>query len=700
MGIKGLLPAVKDTAESCHVGVFKGKTVGVDGYVWLHRACVNCAYELCVGLRTKSYITYFLSRVQMLLDAGVTPIVVLDGADMPLKDSTNDARHKRREASHQKAKACLEKGDKLQAAQHYASAFDITPDLAQSVAQVLRNNGIQTVIAPYEADGQLAYLAKTGKIHAAITEDSDLIAHGVRRVFTKMDNTGMGELYTIEKVIPAALGLDSTAAGVTPESHYEKFLMHCILCGCDYLSNLKGLGQKKAAELARGASTIDEALTCFAMTTAGASLTRQEIGQYKCGYLKSLFVFKHQRVIDPATKKLETATPLGGSCELRSFVEQHVEGGIDKLIGPEWGQGVVSGVIELRIDPTTLATYEGKYNDNVDLSFKLRNKASSMKQMTLFDCMKVAKKEAPKAQGGAKATPKRPKAASAQTVPAKQQSVSRNPFTLMQKNSNSQRPAKSSAVTPDAPKTPRVADPVTPGAEGSPAVCLDAEPVDCNEVSAVPNTYYVSGHFVQCHAEERDTTTEGGHLCVLFERRSEIRTSDVVTVSGKHFTEVFLPCVSTPHAPESDNKLKRKRTITFTTGEELDAEAAAARLRLLETVAPDDDGVSISRSSLGKHCSEDGCASPESSSADCDDESCGGVPDLPEDAARASPTHIQPEPEPEPEVAAADLQAADREPSESYAEPVPQNATAPAAAAGGSNPFAKFLLAKKQRLGL
>lgn len=52
--------------------------------------------------------------------------------------------------------------------------------------QVLRSEKIEYVVAPYEADAQLAYLcsleAEKGGIAAVITEDSDLIAYGCQAV--------------------------------------------------------------------------------------------------------------------------------------------------------------------------------------------------------------------------------------------------------------------------------------------------------------------------------------------------------------------------------------------------------------------------------------------------------------------------------------------------------------------------------------
>lgn len=51
---------------------------------------------------------------------------------------------------------------------------------------------VQLIVAPYEADAQLAYLYKHKQIDFVITEDSDLLAFGVERVLFKMDLTGSG----------------------------------------------------------------------------------------------------------------------------------------------------------------------------------------------------------------------------------------------------------------------------------------------------------------------------------------------------------------------------------------------------------------------------------------------------------------------------------------------------------------------------
>lgn len=48
--------------------------------------------------------------------------------------------------------------------------------------QAARARGVDCIVAPYEADAQLAYLTKCHLAQAVITEDSDLLAFGCKKV--------------------------------------------------------------------------------------------------------------------------------------------------------------------------------------------------------------------------------------------------------------------------------------------------------------------------------------------------------------------------------------------------------------------------------------------------------------------------------------------------------------------------------------
>ena len=50
------------------------------------------------------------------------------------------------------------------------------------LVQALRQAGIRLIVAPYEADAQLAFLSRTGAVDVVITEDSDCLPYGCKKV--------------------------------------------------------------------------------------------------------------------------------------------------------------------------------------------------------------------------------------------------------------------------------------------------------------------------------------------------------------------------------------------------------------------------------------------------------------------------------------------------------------------------------------
>ncbi len=50
------------------------------------------------------------------------------------------------------------------------------------IIQALRKADVEYLVAPYEADAQLAYMIRNGLVDAVITEDADLIPFGCHTV--------------------------------------------------------------------------------------------------------------------------------------------------------------------------------------------------------------------------------------------------------------------------------------------------------------------------------------------------------------------------------------------------------------------------------------------------------------------------------------------------------------------------------------
>lgn len=54
--------------------------------------------------------------------------------------------------------------------------------LRGTLKQVLRQENVEYIVAPYEADAQMAFLARNGHVDLVITEDSDLVAYACPQV--------------------------------------------------------------------------------------------------------------------------------------------------------------------------------------------------------------------------------------------------------------------------------------------------------------------------------------------------------------------------------------------------------------------------------------------------------------------------------------------------------------------------------------
>ncbi|XP_069090380.1 exonuclease 1 [Pleurodeles waltl] len=317
MGIQGLLQFLKEASEPIHVKKYKGQTVAVDTYCWIHKGAFACAEKLAKGEPTDQYVAFCMKFVDMLLGCGIKPILVFDGCTLPSKKEVEKSRRERRQLNLQKGKQLLREGKLSEARECFTRCVNVTPAMALEVIKAARTHGVDCIVAPYEADAQLAYLNKTGIAQAIITEDSDLLAFGCKKVILKMDKFGNGL-----EIDQARLGMCKQLGDVFTE---EKFRYMCILSGCDYLSSLHGIGLAKACKLLKIANNPD--------------ITKiiKKIGQYLkmnitvpddyiTGFIRANNTFLYQLVFDPLNRKLVPLNPYadGIDPEILSYAGQNI----------------------------------------------------------------------------------------------------------------------------------------------------------------------------------------------------------------------------------------------------------------------------------------------------------------------------------------------------------------------------------------
>lgn len=273
---------------------------------------------------------------------------MFDGAPLPAKRMTESSREQSRTDAFQKALELEHQGQTLLAKAMYAKSVDVTPHMAYDVACALKPLGVNVVVAPYEADAQLAYLSRNGLVDVVISEDSDLLVYGCKRVLYKLDTkTERGQEIRYQDVFSCA-----QFSRLTPDT----FLLAAVLSGCDYVPSLDKIGIKGAISLAAKAEGILsrsgisvaslEFLEKLIMLTRLSGIPDEVIGDDFVGKVRmALWTFKHQVVFSTQERRLQHLTPINSDIEDTSFM------------GEIYDDPTACAVADCLVDPETKAIF-------------------------------------------------------------------------------------------------------------------------------------------------------------------------------------------------------------------------------------------------------------------------------------------------------------------------------------------------------
>jgi exonuclease-1 len=347
MGIQGLLPNLKPIIKSSNINSFKGKTIAVDTYCWLHKALYGSCIEIFKNFDLNSnvdylneslvsenlgWVPYVLQYVDMLLSNNIKVYLVFDGADLPAKKKTEIERAESRTEAFKKGLQLLKEGDFFQARQYFSRSIDVTPRMASVIIKICKQTrpDVECMVAPYEADAQLAYLSLRGHVDAVISEDSDTIPYGCKVVIYKLERDGSCDVFENQDLFSKQInGFDLR------EFNHEMLLTMCIASGCDYLSSIEGLGIKKSYKMIARYKLANRFLRALRFeglipisqtfnSSLEANTTQQVVGgsggnsgfnpkklfDYEVNFYKAILTFHHQVVYCISSKKLVHLQPI------------------------------------------------------------------------------------------------------------------------------------------------------------------------------------------------------------------------------------------------------------------------------------------------------------------------------------------------------------------------------------------------------
>jgi 5'-3' exonuclease len=307
-------------------------------------------------------------------------LVVLDGASPPIKKRECQKRRHRKLIAEQgrDSKDETKSVEKRARDARHAGAGALLADIIEELMNMLREHKIHFMVAPFEADGQLGYLAGSGEVDLVITEDSDLLCHDIPTILFKYDGEGKGIL--VQQKDLGAMEVRSNSLSLLDFCPTMIAIMF-VCIGCDYCSSLDGIGPVAARDIVRDVfftkdnnRPILRRILDKLYTKSRENLDAEKRKKYESEFVAALFAYLHPVIYSKTlqTYMLANNPPLGSDPILMKFqpyealctdVSRHEE-----LLGSFPEPRLQKAIVEGWVSPRTLKPYS-----NSDLPQYLRD---------------------------------------------------------------------------------------------------------------------------------------------------------------------------------------------------------------------------------------------------------------------------------------------------------------------------------------
>ncbi|KAK9823030.1 hypothetical protein WJX81_001004 [Elliptochloris bilobata] len=261
MGIKNLTKLLGDHAPGCcreqAFDNYFGRRIAVDASMHIYQFLVVVGRTGEQGLTSEagddtSHLQGMFYRTAKMLEAGIKPVYVFDGKPPAMKKQELAKRTERRDEATEALEEAKETGGEADVAKYSKRTVRVTQQHNEECRRLLRLMGVPVVEAPSEAEAQCAQMCKEGMVYGTASEDMDSLTFATPKLIRNLmkpvtQNVPINE-YDYDKVLE---GLK-----LTP----DQFVDLCILCGCDYLGTIKGIGGMRALTLIQKHGSLEKVL--------------------------------------------------------------------------------------------------------------------------------------------------------------------------------------------------------------------------------------------------------------------------------------------------------------------------------------------------------------------------------------------------------------------------------------------------------
>jgi flap endonuclease-1 len=244
-----------------------GKSIAIDAYNALYQFLAIIRQPDGTPLkdssgRVTSHLSGLLYRTSNLVELGIKPVYVFDGAPPALKEVEIKRRMRVKEEAAVRYEQALRAG-KPEEARMYAQATSHLKDyMTEDSKRLLGLMGVPWIQAPSEGEAQAAHLAKRGDTDYCASQDYDSLLFGAPRFVRNITISGRRKLPSKNiyiDVVPEVVELQQVLneCGIT----YEQLVDVGILIGTDFNPDgIKGLGPKTALKLIKEYETLEKAV--------------------------------------------------------------------------------------------------------------------------------------------------------------------------------------------------------------------------------------------------------------------------------------------------------------------------------------------------------------------------------------------------------------------------------------------------------
>ncbi len=244
-----------------------GKTIAIDAF--------NAIYQFLSIIRqpdgtplqdstgkVTSHLSGILYRTSNLIEMGIKPIYVFDGAPPVLKRAEIERRHAVKVEAAVHYEKAVAKGD-IPKMRMLAQATTTMKDYMKQDSQRLLNlMGLPWIQAPSEGEAQAAHMTRKGVADYCASQDYDSLLFGAPVLLRNVTISGrrkMPSKNVYVDIVPETISLPETLKklGIT----YEQLIDVGILIGTDFNPDgIRGLGPKTALKLIKECGTLEKAL--------------------------------------------------------------------------------------------------------------------------------------------------------------------------------------------------------------------------------------------------------------------------------------------------------------------------------------------------------------------------------------------------------------------------------------------------------